>query len=105
MAHVIVALLAQFDEGYIARDLAKKAGSRVATKVAARFQNLYARLGHHPEIGVLRPSLGKHARIGFVAPYTLAYEYDSATNTVIILPIIHGRRELTAAMLFSSPGS
>ena len=37
MANVIISLLAQFDEAYIARDLAAKAGQRVAAKYAARF--------------------------------------------------------------------
>ena len=102
MANVIVSLLAQFDEAYIARDLAGKAGRRVAAKYAARFDGLYVRLGEHPESGAPRPSLGRNVRIGIVSPYTLTYRYDTATNTVTILRILHGRRKLTGAMLLSN---
>jgi toxin ParE1/3/4 len=101
MADVIVSLLAQFDEAHIVRDLAKKAGHGVAVKYSDRFQNLYALLSDHPGIGSPRPSLAQHVRIGVVSPYTIPYRYDPATNTVTILRIVHGRRKLTAAMLFS----
>ena len=88
MAIVIVSLLAQFDEAYIARDLARKAGRRVAAKYVARFDALYVRLGKHPESGAPRRSLGDHVRIGVVSPYTAPYRYDTATDTVTILRII-----------------
>jgi plasmid stabilization system protein ParE len=38
MADVIVSLLAQFDEAHIVRDLAKRAGYRVAVKYSDRFR-------------------------------------------------------------------
>jgi toxin ParE1/3/4 len=101
MAKLIVSWLAQFDEVSIARDLTKNAGVRVAVKYAARFDALFTRLSDFPEIGAPRPALGEHVRISAVSPFTVPYHYDAATDIVTILRIIHGRRKLTAARLYS----
>ena len=102
MAKVILSRLAQSDEVDIARDLTRKAGYRVAAQYAARFERLYDRLGRFPESGAPRPKIGTRVRIGVVKPFTVPHRYDPATDTVIILRIVHGRRRLTGAMLFSS---
>ena len=101
MAKVIVSWLAQFDEVHIARDLAKKAGVRVAAKYTSRFDALYTRLSNFPEIGAPSPALGERIRSSVVSPFMVPYQYDAATDTVTILRIVHGRRKLTAAMLYS----
>ena len=79
MAKVVVSLLAQLDEAYIARGLAREAGQRTAAKYVAVFGGLYVRLGAYPESGAPRPSLGANVRIGIVSPYIVPYRYDSAT--------------------------
>ena len=73
MAKLIVSLLAQLDEAYIARNLGREAGQRTAAKYVALFAGLYGRLGDYPESGAPRPSLGPNVRIGFVSPYTVPY--------------------------------
>jgi toxin ParE1/3/4 len=102
MAKVIVSLLAQIDEAYIARGLAREAGQRTAAKYVALFAGLYVRLGDYPESGVPRPPLGANVRVGIISPYTVPYRYDNTTDTVTILRIIHGRRKLTGKMLVSN---
>jgi toxin ParE1/3/4 len=105
MAKVVVSLLAQLDEAHIARGLAREAGQRTAAKYVAAFGGLYVRLGNYPESGAPRPSLGANVRIGVVTPYIVPYRYETATDTVTILRIIHGRRKLTGAMLVSDNNS
>ncbi len=101
MEEVIISLLAQVDETYIVRDLAKKAGHGVAVNYSERFQKLYVCLRDHPGIGSPRPALAKNVRISIVSPYIVFYRHDLAINHVTILRVIHGRRKFTTAMLYS----
>jgi toxin ParE1/3/4 len=99
MARVVVSLLAQADTAAIVIDLTDKAGHRVAVEYAASFEALYERLAAYPDSGAPRPAIGRHVRIGIVSPYIVIYEPDSASDTVTIFRIVHGRRRITGKLL------
>jgi toxin ParE1/3/4 len=91
-------------EGIIAY-LAGNAGSNLAARYVASFEQLYDRLADHPGSGARRPSLGPHVRIGIVPPYIVINEHDPAGDTVIILRIVHGRRKITGDLLPANIGA
>lgn len=99
MARLIVSLLAQTDTADILTDLRGKAGRAVSRAYADSFEKLYDRLMQHPDSGAPRPAIGKHVRIGVIAPYVVIYEHIAADDTVMILRIVHGRRKITRKFL------
>ena len=99
MARVIFTASASSDEAAILNDLYTTAGLRTATKYRALFSRLYDLLADHPAIGARRPALGPQVRIGIVLPYIITYEDRSSDETVIILRIVHGSRNITARLL------
>jgi plasmid stabilization system protein ParE len=52
-----------------------------------------------PETGSPRPSLGVNARIAVIFPYVLIYDYDRDSNTLTLLRILHGRRNISQDLL------
>jgi toxin ParE1/3/4 len=50
-----------------------------------------------PKSGARRPGLGRDARIGVVAPYVVVYDYQQ--DTVMILRIVDGRRNITRRLV------
>jgi toxin ParE1/3/4 len=99
MARVIIASPADADTAVILDDLAANAGVVTASRYAARFDRLLDRLADYPAIGPRRPALGQDIRIGIIAPYIVIYAYDAGADTVTVLRIVHGRREITAQIL------
>jgi toxin ParE1/3/4 len=99
MARLVVSLLAQADTAQIVTDLAGGAGHPVAARYAASFERLYERLTRHPESGAPRPAMGRHVRISIVSPYVVIYEHVAAEDTVTILRIAHGRRNITRSFV------
>jgi plasmid stabilization system protein ParE len=99
MARVIVTSLADSDTATILDYLAKVAGARTAIKYDRLFDRLYDRLADHPASGPRRPALGADTRIGIVSPYIVIYDYSEPDNTVTILRIVHGRRDITGKLL------
>ena len=85
--------------------LAGKAGSNLAARYVASFDQLYDRLTDHPGSGAPRLALGPHVRIGIVPPYIVIYEHDPANDTVIILRIVHGRCKISGALLLANIGA
>lgn len=55
MARVVVSTVAQADTATLLRDLAMKAGLRVAAVYAVSLEALYDRLAAHPDSGAPRP--------------------------------------------------
>lgn len=99
MARVRIASPADADIAAILTDLATKAGWRVAAKYDERFDRLYARLADHPASGAPRPALGPNIRIGIVSPYIVIYMHSADDDTVTVLRIVHGSREITRKLL------
>jgi toxin ParE1/3/4 len=48
---------------------------------------------------VPRLALGPNTRVAIVFPYILIYEYVTHDDTVTVLRILHGRRNVTRALL------
>lgn len=99
MPQLIVSVLAQSDTAYIATDLARKAGYRVAEKYIAAFETIYGRLTVYPDSGPRRPAVGLNIRIGVVRPYVVLYEHDQLNDIVTIFRIVHGKRKITGKLL------
>ncbi len=105
MAQVLLTSPADADIGGIIAYLACKAGNTLAARYVASFEKLFNRLADYPDSGPLRPALGPQVRISIVAPYIVIYEYDAAGDTVIVLRIIHGRRQINGDLLLVNTGS
>jgi toxin ParE1/3/4 len=77
-------------------DLAKEAGFHTAAKYTALFENLYDRLARYPHSGAPRAILGKNIRVGIVFPYIVISRHSNIDDTVTVLRVLHGRRNITA---------
>jgi toxin ParE1/3/4 len=102
MARVVIASSADADYAEIIADLAVQAGWRMAARFDALFERLYDQLADHPHSGAPRPALGQDIRIGIVTPFVVIYRNDDDSNTVTVLRIVHGRRQITGRMLGSA---
>jgi plasmid stabilization system protein ParE len=102
MTRVLVSALARQDVRDILKDLSERAGHAVASRYAADFKNVYRSLVAFPEGGPPRRSLGSDARIKIVYPYVVIY--DHRADTVTVLRVLHGYREITAELLARSRG-
>lgn len=99
MAALIISAAAVADLEAIDDYLAAKAGSRVADKYAALFDQLFVEFCGYPESGARRPHLGKNTRLGIVAPYNIYCDFESTADVLTILRILHGRRKITRRLL------
>jgi plasmid stabilization system protein ParE len=57
------------------------------------------RLLRWPESGAPRPRLGEAVRIAIVSPYVMIYEYNRDDDTLVLLRMLHGRRNITDRLL------
>ncbi len=103
MARLVIAATADADSAAVLDDLAAQWGERVAWKYAGLFDRLLARLMAFPAIGARRPALGQDVRIGIVSPYVVIYDYDANADTVTVLRIVHGRRDISRRLLTRTP--
>jgi toxin ParE1/3/4 len=46
-----------------------------------------------------RPALGPNVRIGVVTPYIVVYRHTEREDTVTVLRVIHGRRDITEQLI------
>ena len=99
MTRLVVTAEADADAIAILDYLHREAGVRVAERYKLRFQQTSARLTDMPETGAPRPTLGAHTRIAIVQPYLLIYDFTSHDDTLTLLRILHGRRNITRALL------
>lgn len=96
---VIIAPAAAGDTLDILTFLSEQAGRRTASKYAHLFERLYDRLEDFPASGAPRPALGSNVRIGIVRPYIVIYRHAVGSDTATVLRIVHGRRDITRALL------
>jgi toxin ParE1/3/4 len=75
------------------------AGPRVAATYSDRIGQTIVRLVAFPETGARRSALGANTRVAPVPPYLLIYDYTPAEDALILLRLLHGRRNITAALL------
>jgi len=97
MAQVVVTGPADADVAAIVAYLAARAGRQVAARYFAAFDAVYARLADFPDLGPSRPALGMNARVVLVHPFVVIY--DHADDTVTVLRVLHGRRNITRELL------
>ena len=87
------------DTDAILNYLEEVAGPRVAARYSGRFEETIVRLTHFPETGAPRLALGANTRIAIVQPYLLIYDFTSDDNTLTLLRVLHGRRNITRSLL------
>lgn len=99
MARLIVSPEAQADVSSILSYLRLKAGATVADKYADGLDAAADRLIQHPGIGPPRPQLGADARVTMIDPYLLIYDYHRDRDVVVVLRVVHGRRNITMGLI------
>lgn len=87
------------DTNHILEYLENVAGPRVAENYAHRFRTTVDRLIQYPQSAAPRPALGANARIAIVSPYILIYDYEPEDDTVVLLRILHERRNITRELV------
>jgi len=99
MTRLVVTPEADADASEILAYLYREAGARVAQDYNRRFQQTLQRLVARPLIGAPRRALGQDARVAIVQPYLLIYSYTSDDDTLTLLRVLHGRRNITRGLL------
>jgi toxin ParE1/3/4 len=99
MTRFFIAAIADTDRAEIIEDLGAKAGAFTARKYDDRFEQLYDRLEIYPQSCALRPALGREIRVGVVTPFVIIYRYAESVDTVTILRLIDGRRDISKKLL------
>ena len=99
MTRLAVTSDAEADLNEILDYLHREASSRIAADYGDRFRHYIERLIEFPGIGSPRPALGPHTRVGLVAPYLLVYDYSTPDDTLTLLRILHGKRDVARLLL------
>jgi toxin ParE1/3/4 len=79
--------------------IAQNAGERRVEKYLTRVDKLYDLICERPAICAPYPRLGANVRVGIVHPYLVVYRYILGENSVGVLRILHGRRNITRRAL------
>ncbi len=104
MTRLVVTADAEADTSDILDYLEREASPRIADLYGRRFRATIMRIVDLPETGPLRPALGQEVRIAIVFPYIIIYEYAPQNDTVVLLRVLHGRRNITRELLKPKPG-
>jgi plasmid stabilization system protein ParE len=99
MVEVRLSPVAQADFDAIIDHLSSVAGNKAAAKYAARLQATANRLADFPGIGAPRPQLGTETRLVVLKPYLIFYDGGPQSETVHVLRILHGSRNITPALV------
>ena len=98
MARLVVSPEASADIDEILDWLEREAGRVVAHRYAERFRAAFGHFMAFPEIGARRRKLHADMRIWAITPYVIFYRFDHNTETVTVVRILHGRRDLTKTL-------
>lgn len=101
MTRVVVSPRADTDIDGILDRLSALAGIAVAERYAGDLQAIYERLEMFPAIGAPRPSLGYNTRIVVLEPYVVFYRYSPDEETVTVVRVLDGRRNVTRHLMRS----
>jgi toxin ParE1/3/4 len=96
---LVVTADAEADTREILLFLEREVGREVAARYGQRFRLILQRLVELPETGAPRPILGPNSRIGIVSPYVLIYDFVHEDDLVVLLRLLHGRRNITRDLL------
>jgi toxin ParE1/3/4 len=94
MVRLVVSPEASADIDEILDWLEREAGRAVALRYAERFGAAFGHLVAFPEIGARRRKLHADMRIWAVVPYVIFYQFVTDTETVTVVRILHGRRDI-----------
>jgi len=95
MTRLVVTTDADADFTDVVAYLQRKAGPRVAANYGRRVKHTLERLVEFPQSAAPRPVLGPNARIAIVSPYIPIYDYEPDVDTIVLLRILHERRNIT----------
>jgi toxin ParE1/3/4 len=99
MAQVVVSPQAEQDLAQIVDEISDKADSAVADKLFDRIIAIVEKLAIVPEAsGRLVPALGRDIRCHPIGNYNVYLRYDEAADTLFVVRVLHGRRNITAAL-------
>jgi len=99
MTRLVVAADAATDTSEILAYLEREAGPRVPEDYGRCFRTTVERVVDFPGSSAPRPALGSNARIAIVSPYILIYDYAREDDTIMLLRVLHGRRNITRDLL------
>jgi plasmid stabilization system protein ParE len=104
VTRIVVTEIADTDTAAIVSYLDAEAGRKVAAQYIAAFEKVYDRLAAYPRSGSPRPSLGPSVRVSVVLPFVIIHEYIEADDLVVILRVLHGRRNISTRSISSEDG-
>jgi len=99
MAGVRLSSAAQADFDEIIDYLTGVAGNRVAADYADRLRASVNRIAAFPGIGSPRERMGPETRVTSVDPYLIFYDGGPRSDTVHVLRILHGHRNITPELI------
>ncbi len=99
MARLIVSDEARSDISAILMYFRSEAGSAVALEYSDGFDRAADLLAQFPGMGTPRPELGGDARCVMVRPYILIYDHRTGDDSVTLLRVVHGRRNITIDLI------
>ena len=99
MTSLVVTTDADADFDDILAYLRREAGIHLAVGYGGRFDLALQRLIKFPQSGPRRPALGKNVRIAIVPPYLLIYDYTPEDDRIILLRVLHERRNITGELV------
>jgi plasmid stabilization system protein ParE len=99
MTRLVVTADAEADIDDILNYLRKEAGPAVAASYGRKFGAAIGRLVEFPGIGAPRTALGEETRTTVVYPYVLIYDFTAADDTLTLLRVLHGKRNITRRLV------
>lgn len=99
MTRLVVTADAEADLNDILDYLSSEASPLVAERYGHQFRLCLERLVEFPGLGPPRPALGVDTRIGVVPPYVLIYDHAGTDDTLTLLRIVHGKRNITRRLI------
>ena len=99
MTRLVVTSDADSDFVDIFAYLQQNAGERTAVDYSRRFDVTLRRLVRFPRSGSPRPALGAITRAARVSPYIMIYDYDPKDDAIMLLRILHERRNITGELV------
>ncbi len=99
MARIIVSQQAEQDLAQIVDEISDRAGPATADRLFDRIIAIIDKLSVVPRAaGRLIPGLGRDIRCHPIGAYNVYLRYDEAADTLFVVRVIHGRRNITAAL-------
>jgi toxin ParE1/3/4 len=99
MTRIVVSPKADADWTEILDQLFGRAGYAVVARYAADLDEIYDNLAMFPAMGAPRPRFGRRTRLVVLSPYLVIYDHLSETDTVNVVRILDGRRNITRRLV------